>query len=86
MATIPRVSKQAGLTVDDGGNYVLPENHKMPGWTVDALLEEGKVEEAHAELERLVAEGVNSGPGIEATPEFWERLYARARGEAHPQR
>jgi hypothetical protein len=76
MATTPQVSKQPGLPVDSEGNYILPKDHKLLGWTVDALLEEGKVEEARAELERLVLEGVDSGPAIEATPEFWAELRA----------
>jgi antitoxin ParD1/3/4 len=33
---------------------------------------------AQERLEELLIEGVNSGPGDEATPEFWERLRARA--------
>lgn len=86
MATIPQTSKQSSITIDSDGNYVLPIGHRMPGWTVDALLEDGKVEEARAELERLVLEGVDSGPAIEATPEFWERLHARALGKASSQR
>ena len=81
MATIPQVSKASPITVDSEDNYVLPKGHRMPGWTVDALLEDGKVEEARAELERLVLEGVDSGPTIEVKPQFWERLHARARGE-----
>jgi hypothetical protein len=86
MASSPQVSKQSGLSVDRDGNYVAPKGYRMPGWTVDALLEEGKVEEARAELERLVLEGVDSGPAIEATPEFWEALHSKARAKARPQR
>jgi len=85
MATIPQVSKQSGLSIDSDGNYVLPSDHRLPGWTVDALLEQGKVEEARTELERLICEGVDSGPGIEVTPEFWEELYARGRGQVRTQ-
>jgi hypothetical protein len=28
------------------------------------------------ELEALLLEGVNSGPGIEVTPEFWAELHS----------
>jgi len=86
MATIPRVSKESSVTVDSDGNYILPKGHRIPGWTVDALLDEGKVEEARAELERLVLEGVDSGPAIEVTHGFWERLHARALGKVPSQR
>jgi hypothetical protein len=69
MATIP----QTRLRIDDDGNY-LPVGKDYPGHTVDALLADGKIEEARAELERLILEGVDSGPGIEVTPEFWEDI------------
>jgi len=82
MATIPQSSKQPGIAVDSDGNYILPEDHKMPGWTVDALLEEGKVDEARAELEGLIMAGVDSGPGRPMTEEFFDELLARARAGA----
>ena len=67
MATAPRNY----LPLDDDGNYA-PKDKDYPGYTVDALLAEGKVEEARTELERLVLEGVDSGPGIEVTPQYWD--------------
>jgi hypothetical protein len=82
MATIPQVPNQSGLTTDSDGNYILPADHRLPGWTVDALLDQGKVDEARAELDRLVLEGVDSGPAIEATPEFWAELRAELHREA----
>jgi hypothetical protein len=69
MATTP----QNHLPIDDEGNYLV-EDKDYPGHTVDVLLEQGKVEQARAEFERLVMEGVESGPGIEVTPEFWEEM------------
>ena len=64
---------QNHLPIDDEGNYLV-EDKDYPGHTVDVLLEQGKVEQARAEFERLVMEGVESGPGIEGTPEFWEEM------------
>lgn len=32
-----------------------------------------KTRTAEERLEKLLLEGINSGPGIEVTPEFWER-------------
>ena len=34
-----------------------------------------KKESAQEHLEKLLLEGINSGPGIEVTPEFWERAH-----------
>ena len=79
MATAPPTK---GLEVDSDGNYVLPRGHRAPGWTVDALLEAGKVEEAGAELESLISAGVNSGPSIPMDEAFWKRLRDRGSGEA----
>jgi hypothetical protein len=80
MATLPRIR----FEVDENGEeqLVLPEDHRLPGWTVDALLKEGKVDEARNELERLILEGANSGPGIEATPAFWDELKAEVKDQA----
>jgi hypothetical protein len=40
------------------------------------------VDEARNELERLILEGANSGPGIEATPAFWDELKAEVKDQA----
>ena len=77
MATAPQVTKKLGL--DSDGSYILPSDHRLPGWTIEALLAEGKVEEARAELERLILEGIDSEPKIEVTPQFWADLRAEAR-------
>jgi hypothetical protein len=50
------------------GDYSFPED-KM-----NALLAEGRDEEARVELVHLLQEGVDSGPGIPVTPEFWTEL------------
>jgi len=63
-------------------SYVAKPGHTLPGYTVDALLEQGKVEEAREELERLLQEGIDSGPGIEATPQFYENIRAEVRRRA----
>jgi hypothetical protein len=67
----------------ESGDLCNPKpGHTLPGCTVDALLEQGRVEEARAELERLVQEGIDSGPGIEVTPKFWEDIRSEVRRRA----
>ncbi len=39
------------------------------------LIREAKKRVAEERLEKLLLEGINSGPGIEVTPEFWERAH-----------
>jgi hypothetical protein len=51
---------------------------KLPGHTVDALLVQGKVEEARAELERLLPEGLDSGNGKPMTEELLQQIIAKA--------
>jgi hypothetical protein len=51
---------------------------KLPGHTVDALLVQGKVEEARAELERLLLEGLDSGNGKPMTEELLQQIIAKA--------
>ena len=79
-----RTASRVRLVEDEDGveSYVLPADHRLPGWTVDALLADGKVEEARAELERLIMEGVDSGPGIPVTETFWDDLRAELHREA----
>jgi hypothetical protein len=80
-------SSGAKLEKDENdGEFVLPSDHRLAGWTVDALLEQGKIDEARIELERLVQQGIDSGPGIPVTPEYWEGLRAIARGETRTKR
>ena len=69
MATVP----QNRLRIDDEGNYIV-EDKEYPGYTVDVLLQQGKVEEARAEFERLCLEGLDSGEPIPMTPEKWEEF------------
>jgi hypothetical protein len=52
---------------------------KLPGHTVDALLVQGKVDEARAELERLVLEGLDSGNPRLMTDELQQEIVAKAR-------
>jgi len=66
----------------EDGTFELSENHTLPGYTVDALLAQGKIPEAREELERLVQEGIDSGPGIEVTPQFWEDISEQRFGDA----
>ncbi len=73
------------ITYSHDGTLELPDDHTLPGYTVDSLLKQGKIEEAREELERLIQKGIDSGPGIEVTPQFWEdvRAEVRRRAKAH---
>ncbi len=64
------------ITYSEDGQIELPVDPDDPGYALDVLMREGKMEEASAELERLVLEGVDSGPAIEVTPTFWEDFKA----------
>ena len=55
---------------------------KLPGHTVDALLADGKVDEACAELERLLLEGLDSGNGKPMTEDLLQQIIAKARSRA----
>ena len=53
--------------------------HKLPGYTVDVLLQRGDIAGARAELERLLLEGMDSSNSVEATPQFFENMRERLR-------
>jgi ABC-type xylose transport system substrate-binding protein len=55
---------------------------KLSGHTVDVLLAQGKIEEARAELERLIQEGIDSGPGKPMTEDLLQQVLAKARSRA----
>lgn len=40
---------------------------------VSSLVDDARRRAAKARLERLLIEGLESGPGEEATPEYWQR-------------
>ncbi len=63
---------------EDGKVYGPKPGHTLPGHTIDALLAGGKVEEARAELERLLQEGIDSGISNEPPDEMMKRLRSRA--------
>jgi hypothetical protein len=81
MASVSQ-SKPVEENVELEDAYVLKPGHRLPGWTVDALLAEGKVDEARVELERLLQEGIDSGVSEEPVAEMMERLRARVRSRA----
>lgn len=62
------------VTYSNEGNLELPEESRLPGHAVDALLASGDVEGARAEFERLCLEGLDSGDPISMTPEKWEEF------------
>lgn len=68
--------------VSSDPDLILEPGHGLPGHTVDALLAEGKIDEARVELERLIQEGIDSGPGVQVTPQFWDDLRAEIRRHA----
>lgn len=41
---------------------------------VQALIREARERRQQERLEELLLEGLDSGPPVEATPEFWQRL------------
>ena len=57
-------------------------NANLPGYTVDALLAEGKVDEARDELERLLLHGLDSGNPRLMTEELFDEIVAKARARA----
>lgn len=81
MATAPQPN-WIDQAEDDQDIYDLPLPPNYPGSTVDALLEKGKVIEAREELERLLLEGINSGPGRPMTQDLMEEILAKARARA----
>jgi hypothetical protein len=80
MATAPQ--PEFDDASDSGDIYDPKPGHTLPGYTVDALLAEGKVEEAHAELERLIQEGIDSGISPESPADMMERIRAKVRARA----
>ncbi|MFO0898608.1 MAG: hypothetical protein U0836_14390 [Pirellulales bacterium] len=50
------------------GHYASPSDY------VSQLVQADQKQRARAELERLLKEGLESGPPIPATPEYWARL------------
>ena len=46
---------------DDLAEPYIQPGHTLPGYTVDRLIEQGKLDEARQELERLLLEGLDSG-------------------------
>ena len=78
MATAPQ-QKWPDNDLESGDIYEPRPGHTLPGYTVDALLAEGKVEEARAELERLLQEGIDSGISPEPPDEMMNRIRAKVR-------
>lgn len=61
------------------GGFTRPDEY------VSAVLNAERRRKAEDELERLLLEGLNSGPPIEATEEFWnEKLRRLKTGELTP--
>jgi hypothetical protein len=78
MATIPQSNdlKHESETKDA---YELKPDHRLAGYTVDRLLEEGKIDQARDELEMLLRDGINSGPGRPMTDDLMEEIMTKAR-------
>lgn len=55
---------------------------RLPGHTVDHLLEKGDTIAAKAELEQLLLKGMNSGSAIRVAPQFWSDLRAKIKQTA----
>jgi hypothetical protein len=80
MATSPR-PQHLGEDVEEDFDFDT-SNSKLPGYTVDALLSQGKVDEARAELERLLQEGIDSGISPESPADMMKRIRAKVRTRA----
>jgi len=52
---------------------------RLPGNTVSSLLAHGHDDQARDELDRLLAEGIHSGPSIPMTEDLLEDLISKAR-------
>ena len=50
-----------------------------PGQYIETVVREVWKQSAKAELEDQIAEGLNSGPAFEVTPQFWQGLEDRLR-------
>ncbi len=70
------------ITYSEDGQIELPVDPDDPGYALDVLIREGKMEEARAELERLVLEGIDSGEPIEMTSDAWEEFRLQLHREA----
>lgn len=57
--------------IADGGYSTVSEY-------IRALLRDAQKRVAHEKLDRLLLEGLDSGPSQPITPEFWDELRARA--------
>jgi hypothetical protein len=55
---------------------------EYPGRSVDSLLEQGKIEAAREEFERLCLEGLESGDAIGMTPARWDEMRLELHAEA----
>jgi hypothetical protein len=81
MATSPQ-SKPLADDPELDDIYNPKPGHTFPGYTVDALLAQGKIDKAHEELERLLQEGIDSGISPESPAEMMERIRAKVRAPA----
>jgi hypothetical protein len=80
MATSPR-PQHLEENVEEDFDFDASDS-KLPGHTVDALLIQGKVDEARDELERLLLEGLDSGNPRLMTDELLQEIVAKARAGA----
>lgn len=48
--------------------------YDSPGEFVRSLIRDAQKREASSRLEQLIIDGINSGPGVEVTPAFWQSL------------
>ena len=81
MATAPQ-QKWTGNDLESGDLYEPKSGHTLPGYTVDALLAEGNVDEAREELGRLLQEGIDSGISSEPPDQMMNRIRAKVRARA----
>jgi hypothetical protein len=83
MASNPRNWAEEQDEVEE--SFQPAQGHRLPGWTVDSLLEQGKEDEAREELENLLLAGINSGPGRVADDAYLEEVIAEILSGARPE-
>jgi len=82
---------QRQITLTDDANQFVQEQLATGRFTsvdevVSKFLEEAKIRAANEKLGELIREGIESGPGVEVTDEWWEQVRTKVRAEAERRR
>jgi antitoxin ParD1/3/4 len=82
---------QCQITLSDDANQFVQDQLATGRFAsvdevVSKVLEDARVRAAKAKLAELIREGIESGPAVEATDEWWQQLRAKIRAEAERRR